>query len=253
MKVFGIFSFLWKIYVGLVFVFFAILLYPAFLLVLSTKKWKRKSFNLFVFWSWAMRICCFYFVKKVKNTHLPDGPYIIIANHSSYLDIFFMYSILSKHPFLFLGKSEILSYPIIRTFFKGLNIPVHRKNSRKAATSFIMAKKAVKLGWSLVIFPEGGIPEEDHPKMIKFKDGAFRLAKDLEIPIVPVSFTNHYRLFSDPLDILGPAHPGVSHVYIHPFVPVSKIKELSVRELNEYCHAIINAPILAEHPHIKIN
>ena len=53
-----------------------------------------------------------------------------MANHTSYLDIFLMYSILPKYPFVFLGKSEILSYPLIGTFFKDLNVPVDRKDKK---------------------------------------------------------------------------------------------------------------------------
>lgn len=198
-----------------------------------------------------MRIFCFYRIKKIVESPLPKGPYIIIANHSSYLDIFFMYSIFPKHPFLFLGKGEILGYPIIRTYFKGLNIPVYRKDRSKAATSFVLAKKAVYEGWSLVIFPEGGIPDDDNPKLIPFKKGAFKLAKALNIPIIPVTFTNHYRLFSDPLDFFGPARPGTSHVHIHPFITVQEIAELSEEELLEKCFNQINSPILLDHPHFE--
>lgn len=198
-----------------------------------------------------MRIFCLYHVKKVENAALPEGPYIIIANHSSYLDIFFMYSILPKHPFLFLGKGEILNYPILKTYFKGLNIPVHRKDRAKAAQSFHQAKKAVRQGWSIVIFPEGGIPDDDNPKMIPFKGGAFRLAKALEIPIVPITFTNHYKLFSDPEMLLGPARPGISRVYVHPAIEANKIAALGLTELMDECFTIINRPILEEHPHLR--
>ena len=65
-----------------------------------------------------MRIFCFYHVRSVSRNPLPEGPYVIVANHTSYLDIFFMYSILPKHPFVFLGKSEILTYPIIAPILK---------------------------------------------------------------------------------------------------------------------------------------
>lgn len=244
----GIASFLWKIYVGCVFVIFALGLYPLFLIVLSNPNWKKYSFKLFVVWSWCMRIFCGYFVLKVKKTPLPDGPYIIVANHSSYLDIFLMYSILPKHPFLFLGKDEILTYPILKTYFKGLNIPVYRKDKRKAAVSFIQAKKAVRDGWSIVIFPEGGIPDDQNPKMIPFKKGAFKLAKQLNIPIVPVTFTNHYKLFSDPLDFYGTARPGISDVYIHEALSIETIQEMSENEILEHCFHTINTPILNEHP-----
>jgi 1-acyl-sn-glycerol-3-phosphate acyltransferase len=240
----GIASFLWKIYVGAIFVIFALSLYPFFLIVLYHPKWKKISFRLFLFWSWCMRIFCGYFVRKMKQAPLPDGPYIIVSNHSSYLDIFLMYSIFPKHPFLFLGKDEILSYPIIKTYFKGLNIPVYRKDKRKAAISFILAKKAVRDGWSIVIFPEGGIPDENKPALIPFKKGAFKLAKQLNIPIVPVTFTNNYKLFSDPLDFFGTARPGISNVFIHEALSKDKIHEMSENEILEYCFKTINEPIL---------
>jgi 1-acyl-sn-glycerol-3-phosphate acyltransferase len=184
------------------------------------------------------------------NSELPKGPYVIIANHSSYLDIFFMHSLLPAHPFLFLGKSEILSYPILRTYFKNLNIPVYRKDRAKAAKSFSMAKKAIEEGWSIVIFPEGTIPDDENPKMLPFKSGAFKLAKEMRLPIVPVTFTNNYRLFSDPEQLLGPARPGVFKVYIHPYIEQSKVSELSEQTLSNLCFEIINSALIAEHPHL---
>jgi 1-acyl-sn-glycerol-3-phosphate acyltransferase len=246
----GVLSLLWKMYVGIVFVFFAVILYPLFYLMLLNPSWKKVSFKLFVFWSWCMRIFCFYPSRKILDAPRPDGPYIIIANHSSYLDIFFMHSLLPDHPFLFLGKSEILGYPILRTYFKNLNIPVHRKDRAKAAKSFGMAKKAIDDGWSIVIFPEGTIPDDNNPQMIPFKSGAFKLAKEMNLPIVPVTFTNNYKLFSDPEQWLGLARPGVFRVYIHPFVDQTKVSSLSERELSDYCYQLINEPILSEHPHL---
>jgi 1-acyl-sn-glycerol-3-phosphate acyltransferase len=161
-----------------------------------------------------------------------------------------MYSILPKHPFLFLGKGEILSYPIIRTYFKGLNIPVYRKDRSKAATSFTLAKKAVKEGWSLVIFPEGGIPDEGSPTMIPFKKGAFKLAKALNVPIIPISFTNHYKLFSDPTDLLGPARPGISKVFIHQAIMPTAIAGMTETELLNVCFDKINEALIKENPEL---
>jgi 1-acyl-sn-glycerol-3-phosphate acyltransferase len=246
----GISGLLWKVYIAVIFSIFAILFYPFFLVLLINPNLKKFSFNLFLVWSWLMRIFCFYGVKKVKNHKSPEGPYIIIANHSSYLDIFLMYSILPKHRFVFLGKSEILSYPIIRTYFKNLNIPVFRGDKSKAGQSYNLASKAVKDGWSIVIFPEGGIPDKQCPKMIPFKDGAFKLAKTLNIPIVPLTFTNNYRLFSDPTEILGPASPGIARVYINEYVSAEQIQSMEIKDLNKLCFDRINKPILLEHPHL---
>lgn len=249
--VIGGLSLLWKIYIAIIFGITAIIFYPFIAPLLFSEKTKKKSFIFFVCWSWVFRIFCLYFVRKVEKNKLPQGPYLIIANHSSYLDIFLMYSILPKQPFLFLGKSEILKYPLIKTYFKRLNIPVFRGDRIKSARSFIMANREVKKGWSLVIFPEGGIPDYNNPKMIEFKDGAFQLAKACKIPIVPVTFTNNHKLFSDPTDVLGPARPGISMVHIHPFISEEKIEQLTHDELKKMCFELIEGPILKAHPHLQ--
>jgi 1-acyl-sn-glycerol-3-phosphate acyltransferase len=220
-------------------------LYPVIAALLIDNEGKKRAFRVFVFWSWAFRVLCLYGVKRKKNSPLPEGPYLIVANHSSYLDIFLMYSFMPKEQFLFLGKSEILSYPIIKTYFKRMNIPVYRDNRVKSARSLIQASKEVKKGWSIMIFPEGGIPDDDNPTMIEFKQGAFQLAKNLKVPIVPITFTNNYKLFSDPTDILGPARPGISHVHIHEFISKEEIESMSQQELSQKCFDVINAPILA--------
>lgn len=246
----GFLSLIWKVYVAIVFAVFAVLFYPFLWVVLLVPSWKKSSFRIFVAWSWMMRVFCLYGIRKVVSNPLPDGPYVIVSNHSSYLDIFLMHSLLPKYPFLFMGKAEILSYPIIRTYFKGLNIPVYRKDRQKAARSFIMAKRAVEQGWSIVIFPEGTIPETGNPKMLPFKQGAFKLARSLNIPIVPITFTNNYHLFSDPENLLGPAHPGISRVYIHPHVSAEHVQSMSVEALTDHCFDVINEPLLKEYPEL---
>ncbi len=200
-----------------------------------------------------MRVFCFYPMQIQKKTKLPDGPYILVANHSSYLDIFLMYSMLPKHPFLFLGKSEILSYPIISTYFKNLNIPVFRKDKAKAGKSLLMAEKAMKNGWSIAIFPEGGIPDYDNPKMVPFKTGAFKLAKSLNRPIVSITFVNNYFLFSDPSEILGPARPGISKVVIHDVISAEEVSKSSVEELCDKSFHLINDPLIKTYPSLHKN
>ena len=87
--------------------------------------------------------------------------------------------------------------------------------------------------------------------MIPFKEGAFKLARSLRIPIVPVTFTNNYHLFSDPTHLLGPAHPGICRVYVHPYVSVEEMADLSEKELAELCFDRINRPLLEEHPRLR--
>lgn len=241
----GILGLLFKIYVGAIFLLTLLIFYIPIFILLTRESWKKKAFTVHIVWCYAFRILACFHVSYKKCGKLPEGPYIIIANHASYLDIFIMYSIMPKHPFLFMGKSEILKYPLMKTLFKRLNIPVFRKDRVKAAKSFIQAKKALANGWSIIIFPEGTIPDENHPHMIPFKEGAFKLAKSAKVPLVPITFTNNYYLFSDPECILGPARPGISHVYRHDYISVETVEKLSAEELMQLAFDIINEPILA--------
>lgn len=249
--VLGIIGIIWKGYIGIVFFITAFLFYPIIVPFLNSDKGRIRAFQLFKLWGRTVQFFLFYFIKRINKPQLPDEPFIIISNHSSYLDIFLMYSLFPKNRFLFLGKSEILKYPLIRTYFKKFNIPVYRSNPMKAAKSLIAASREVKKGWSLVIFPEGGIPDNNPPKMNEFKDGAFQLAKNVKVPIVPITFVNNYRLFSDPSFTFGSAYPGVSEVIFHEIIPVETVKELSQDELKEKCFDIINGPILERFPHFK--
>lgn len=249
-KIVGVFGLIWKLYIALVFFIFALLFYPFFWVLQLRPSWRKYGFQIFILWSWLLRIFCIYPVRVKLNSALPNAPFIIVSNHSSYLDIFLLPSILPKHPFAFLGKAEILKYPIVRTYFKALNIPVYRKDKSKAGQALGQAKKAMEGGWSIVIFPEGTIPEENIPQMYPFKNGAFRLAKNLNVPILPLTFTQNFHLFSDPTQLLGPAHPGVVELHIHPYISVEEIAACSTEEISDKCFELIEAPLKAAHPHL---
>ncbi|MNJ83424.1 2-acyl-glycerophospho-ethanolamine acyltransferase [compost metagenome] len=230
-------------YVGLIFVTTLLFFYPFICITLARVSWRKWSFPINVVWSYTVRILSFIWVHRVRKVKLPKGPYLIVSNHTSYFDIFIMYSLLPRHRFLFMGKSEILSYPLMKTFFKKLNIPVYRNDRIKSAKSFIQAKNAIKDGWSIVIFPEGGIPDFDLPQMAPFKEGAFKLSKNAQIPIVPITFLDHYHMFSDPDQVLGYAHPGISRVYMHDIISVEKQNGMSETELSDYVFDVLAGPL----------
>ena len=116
--IFGFFGLLWKLYIGSVFVLTAIIYYPLIVPFLYKESNKRIAFKLFISWSQVFQLLCLYLKSIVWKEQLPQGPYIIVANHSSYLDIFLLPSIFPEHEFLFLGKSELLKYPLIKPISK---------------------------------------------------------------------------------------------------------------------------------------
>ena len=239
----GIFSFAYKSYAGLIFGATLLVFYPPIYILLTRETWKPKTMPLFSVWSRIIQVLILMPIQKHQTHQLPDGPFIVCANHSSYMDIVLMPSILRKINFLFVGKHEILSYPFINTFFKKLHIPVNREDKMQAARSYVKAGRSIKEGWSIVLFPEGGIPDGNRPKMIPFKPGAFKLALSTKVPIVPITFTNNYRLFSDPEDFFGPARPGIAKVIIHKPIYPSDYENLSAEELNQKVYEIIDNPL----------
>ena len=163
---------------------------------------------------------------KLESSIPFNQPYIICPNHKSYLDIVLMYLII-PHDFAFIGKSELLKWPVVRIFFKrGVDIPVYRDSIAKAAKCLAQASEVLKKGRSVVIFPEGGWDET--PGMRRFKNGAFQLAIDNSVRILPVTFKNNYSLFTDHTDFSGNAKPGLAKIVMHK--PI-ETKSLTRKEL----------------------
>jgi 1-acyl-sn-glycerol-3-phosphate acyltransferase len=158
-----------------------------------------------------------------------------------------MYLLFPKHPFLFLGKAELLKVPLVKTFFKRLHIPVYRnKGGRNAHKALEAADQALKQGWSIIIFPEGGIKENVVPALQVFKDGAFRLAKHNQVPIVPITFLNNYELLEDPAVRQSVARPGIAQVVVHPTIDAITVTNTELEDLKLNAFETINAPLLTK-------
>lgn len=230
----------YKLYVCILFSITALLFFPFLAFTSNNEKYFAQTHKLFVLWSKLFRLLIGWSLHVKQTEKLTEGPFIIVANHASYADIFIIPSLFGKYPHVFLGKSEILSYPLIKQYFKKYHVPVFRDNKLKAAKSLIHARKKLEKGWSLIIFPEGGIPDNERPTMIPFKDGAFKLAKDTKIPILPVTFQNNHELFTDPSSIFGSCKPGASKIIIHPLITKTDLEEMSVEEIKNKAFSLIN-------------
>ena len=158
---------LYKIYFALVFFIIMILSYPIFKFWLKRGAQYDKVFKLEKKIALLIQYVGLAPVKINYTAAFPSPPYIVISNHNSYLDIVHMYTIIPDF-YLFLGKSEILHWPIIKIFFKGMNIPVERGSIRASRKAQELADQKLKLGKCLMIYPEGGI-FKGAPKVSSFK------------------------------------------------------------------------------------
>ncbi len=119
---------------------------------------------------------------------------MLVANHTSMLDIMLMLYV-SKNPFVFVGKQELVKIPVFGFFYKRVCILVDRDSAKSRTAVYRRVQHRLKQNLSVCIFPEGGVPDEtvllDH-----FKDGAFRMAVTHNIPVVPISFLDSKKRFS---------------------------------------------------------
>ena len=83
--------------------------------------------------------------------------------------------------------------------YKKLHITVDRNSLKSRYDVLVRSNKAIDEGKNLVIFPEGGILTTSPPKMVRFKDGAFRVAIEKQIPIVPVTIVNNWIILPENL------------------------------------------------------
>src|SRR5690554_4215268 len=102
----GSLFYLWKLYIGLAFAITLLIFYPVLLFFIYNESLKPHTFKVNILWSRCMRILCFYAVEKSGEENIAEGPFVLVANHSSYLDIFLLYSILPHHKFLFMRSEE---------------------------------------------------------------------------------------------------------------------------------------------------
>ncbi|MBC7426352.1 MAG: 1-acyl-sn-glycerol-3-phosphate acyltransferase [Bacteroidia bacterium] len=224
------------IYFLLVFTIPFIVLYPFFLIFLSTPKlypWANRLRKL-----WARIIVLFAFIRvKITYEEKPDKnkTYIYAANHSSYLDIISI-GLIAPKTFSFMAKAELAKIPLFGIFFRTVDIAVDRKSMTASHKSFLDAAKRIKEGKSIVIFPEGTIGPQV-PALKKFKPGAFRLAIDNGIDVIPVTFMHNWKMLPD--DGSNIFRPGRMEIIIHRTVSTAHLKSDDAGALTDKIYTII--------------
>jgi 1-acyl-sn-glycerol-3-phosphate acyltransferase len=214
---------IWKTLFLLHFTASLLVLYPAFRYFLGKEKRYKKGYSLMRGWAKYLAFTAGIKVSVSKEQDLPAPPYIICPNHTSYLDIVLAYCIFPDM-FIFMGKKELMKVPVFNVFFKKMNILVDRNSASGSSKAFLEATKRISKGNSIAIFPEGSISKRA-PKMLKFKSGAFKLAADNKIPIVPVTFLTNWKILGDGAYWKAPASPGIAYIHIHAPIMVESPKE----------------------------
>lgn len=220
---------LWKLFFVLNFVLSMVVLFPVFAFLLTREAWTGKAFALMRFWArWVLHIPGVFV--RVRSA-LPagfKGPCVYVANHASYLDIVISYIVLHDY-FVYMGKLEIDKAPLLRVFFRerggraGMNIYVDRKSRSGSYKAFRQAGEKLAAGQSVFIYPEGGI--ESFGQLKAFKNGAFRLAIEQQVPVVAITFLNNWKLLQNGGFFKAHGRPGIARVVVHEPMPTKGMTE----------------------------
>jgi 1-acyl-sn-glycerol-3-phosphate acyltransferase len=142
------------------------------------------------FWAWLL--FTFFFIRtniKGKEYIDPNQAYVFVSNHSSQLDIP-LFARACTNTFRFLSKIEVTRIPLIGYIVKRIYITVDRKDRRDKVRSVEKMKSSLlDDGVSIVLFPEGTRNRSERP-LLDFKDGAFRLAVEAQLPIAVLTILN---------------------------------------------------------------
>ena len=186
---------------------------------------------------WARMLLAIGFVRaKVRGVEKldPDASYVVVANHSSYMDIPTLYSALPLE-LRFFAKKGLFSIPLLGWHLhRAGHLPVVRGDARASLKAMSEGAKIMrKRGVSVLLFPEGGRTEKG---IRPFKEGAAYIAIKAGAPIVPVAIVGMRALLP-----MGSIHlrSGQVTVRIADPVPTAGLKLSGREELTQRMYADI--------------
>lgn len=164
----------------------------------------------------------------------PQGAYVIVANHASYMDIPALFGSLPKLP-QFMAKRELAKIPFLGAALRsGRHVLIERGSHSSARHSLDSAAEHLKAGAAILVFPEGTRSTSD--EIARFKTGAFRLAKLGQVAILPVGISGTRYIL--------PKHgrtikPGKVRVRVGPPISAAEVQNVPLNELSDRVRALL--------------
>ena len=165
----------------------------------------------------------------------PKKSYVVIGNHPSTLDIFTHITALPVS-IRFLTKTELFRIPIFGRVLKTLGLPrIDRKNAKANFEKINDSiNQVIKLGNSIMIFPEG--KRSNQKELLPFKKGASHVAKNFNLPIIPVVSHNAHNLM-----VKGKVWLKSGEIKIEILEPIYNVNDYTVDELTSKMESLIKS------------
>ncbi len=184
---------------------------------------------------WARVMCAIAFVRvRIVGRHLYDTKqsYIFVSNHQSAYDIFPIYGYIGSR-FVWIMKQEIQKIPLVGKACEAVgHIFIDRSSAIKSKRSMEAAERKLRNGLSVVLFPEGSRTRDG--ALGRFKRGAFSIAADLHLPVVPITINGAYDVLPAGSCLIK---PGRIELIFHQPLDTS---ELTIDNLNAFIETTRN-------------
>jgi 1-acyl-sn-glycerol-3-phosphate acyltransferase len=168
----------------------------------------------------------------------PNQAYIFTPNHQSMIEVPLFVTYLGRNP-AYLAKKEVFKYPI---FGYGIGlmgvVPVDRSNSPAAVESAKLATENLRRGKSYVVYPEG--TRSPDGRMLPFKKGAFMMAIDAGVPVVPVTISGGSQIMPK---AQVKVYPSTVRITLHDPISVEGYSKHNVSELMERARTKIHSAL----------
>jgi len=231
-----LFFFLWRAWLWGLILFGLITFSPIGVIFISFER-TYPLFHLFCKWwcRFVLLLNGYWFSLKLDQKINNLDACIICPNHTSKLDVILLFAVFPK-TFVFVGKKGVTKFSFFEWFYNKTMVTFERDNISSSFQAYRKADRLLKLGISIVIFPEGQVPDKNI-NLGKFKLGAFKLGIHNKVPIIPVTFVdNKYKHPEDEIRL----KLGVLRVFIHSPIRTEGLKSSNANNLSDQVFSIIN-------------
>jgi 1-acyl-sn-glycerol-3-phosphate acyltransferase len=162
-------------------------------------------------WGWSiLRVGAGIRVAVSERAPLdPSQPYVFVCNHQNSLDILALAAAL-PYPFGFLAKIELNKVPFLGLAMRNsATVFIDRSDPRASVESLRQAGERIRAGTSVLVFSEGA--RSHGPQLQPLKKGAFMVAVEAGVPVVPVTILDAHRLLDEKRMVI---RPGTLHMVV---------------------------------------
>lgn len=175
-------------------------------------------------------------VKKAKLD--PNKSYVFIPNHQGLFDIFLIYGYLGQN-IKWVQKYGLRKIPFVGKASEiAGHVFVDHSNLKSMKATITKAESQLKEGVSVTMFPEGARTETG--KMGRFKRGAFIIAKEMGLELVPITLNGPYDLMKIHTYLINPSK---LELIVHEPIPTANISEEDIPKLMDRCYDIIHTDL----------